>query len=392
MGGQALAQAIEANRIHRLDRGHLHGFDTAARNLADQLEHALLAWLDEQNRRTLAPCPARAPDAVHIHLGVARHVVVKDVADALDIQSACGDIGGHDNMNARILEPLHRLLALLLAEVTAKRLGRNTAPTQKIGHFGRRGLGAHEHHGRIHGFGFEQTRQQLGLLAGVHQHVALGNGGGRGGGLLDAHLGRVDQMLGRNAGNRPRHGGRKQGDLTVIRGMRQHPFHVVDEAHPQHLVRFVQHQHLQVRDIQRALAHMVHHPSGRADHNIHTRAQGAGLRRVRRAAVDRNHAAAGQPLGVGRERLGHLLSQLTGGRQHQGGGRAPTGLVLLRQHGQQGQRKCRRLAGAGLGHAQHIPAIQQIRDGLGLDRRGFFVPEGGYGLENGVGKTKRGKA
>ena len=114
-----------------------------------------------------------------------------------------------------------------------------------------------------------------------------------------------------------RHRRREQCDLARRRRLLQDRLDVVDEAHAQHLVGFVQHQRLELRQIQRAVFQVIDHAARRADDDVHAAAQRAQLRTVALAAVDRQHVEAGQVRGVALEGLGHLDRQFARRRQHQ---------------------------------------------------------------------------
>ncbi len=110
---------------------------------------------------------------------------------------------------------------------------------------------------------------------------------------------------------------------------------------------------------------MVYHTTGGANHHLRAASQSGQLHGIRRSAVDRQHVELRQIGTVAAERLGHLQSQLPGGHQHQRLGHL-AGDVDLGQHR---NRKCRRLAGAGLRQPHHVGACHQRRDRSRLDSR-----------------------
>ncbi len=175
---------------------------------------------------------------------------------------------------------------------------------------------------------------------------------------------RIVQVALGNLADLRRHGRGEQRDLPLRWCVLQDPLDVIDETHTQHLVRLVEHQCLQARDIQGAATHMVHDASRRPDHHLDSAAQLVELHAHPLPAVDRQHVEAGQEPRIGLHRLGNLQGQLTRRRQYQ----------QLRMIGrrvdacEQRQRKGGSLAGPGLGLADHVTTVQQHRDGLGLDR------------------------
>src|SRR5690606_7875431 len=127
----------------------------------DQREQALLARCHEQYRLTAASGTAGAADAVNVGFGVVGNVVIYDVADAIDIQAACGDVGGDENVDFSILEILHRLFAQFLRHVTIQCHRFVTTRLQLVGEFQRRGPGAHEHDYAVEVLDFEDARQRI---------------------------------------------------------------------------------------------------------------------------------------------------------------------------------------------------------------------------------------
>ena len=55
----------------------------------------------------------------------------------------------------------------------------------------------------------------------------------------------------------------------LARNLSQNRFHILAEAHVQHLVRFIQNDHFQVVQTDRMASHMIHHASRCADDDLH---------------------------------------------------------------------------------------------------------------------------
>ena len=73
--------------------GSVHRLDRLARARARCRAAVALARRDEQDRLAAAAGAAGAADAVDVALDVVGDVVVDDVADALDVEAARGDVG-----------------------------------------------------------------------------------------------------------------------------------------------------------------------------------------------------------------------------------------------------------------------------------------------------------
>ena len=382
--GDLLEEARHATVVHRRHRRQPHLLDRLPGGALDRAQHALLARGDEQDRLAAASGTAGAADPVHVALGVVRDVVVEHVADALHVQAARGHVGGHQHVELAVLELLDGALALLLLDVAVDRAGGHAARLQLLGQLlgGRLGPGEHDH--RVERLGFQDAGQRIELVHAGDEPVALPDVG-RGGGLgRDGDFGRILEVGLGDAPDRRRHGRREQRDLAVRRGFLQHRLDVVDEAHPQHFVGFVQDQALQFGQVQGAAVEVVDHPARGADHDLHAAAQGLQLRAVALAAVDRQHVEARDPGRVALERLGDLDGQLARGRQHQRL-RPGAGHVQLGQHR---QRERGGLAGTGLGGAEHVAPGEQRRDGRGLDRRGRFVADVGQRGQQRLGQAE----
>lgn len=69
---------------------------------------------DERDADALAPSAPGAPDAMDVRLVVAGRIEVDHVRDAVDIDSASGDVGRDKRVDATGLKARQRLLALAL--------------------------------------------------------------------------------------------------------------------------------------------------------------------------------------------------------------------------------------------------------------------------------------
>ena len=164
---------------------------------------------------------------------------------------------------------------------------------------------------------------------------------------------------------------------SVCRLLAQHgddPLDVMDEAHVEHAVGFVQHQHLDLVEAQRALVDEIDQAAGRGHEHFDAVRQRAHLPVDRHAADGQCNRERADVAPVGAEAVGDLAGQFARRREHQhaaGFFRRPQTLVL--QVMEDRQRESRGFAGSGLRDADDIAALQGERDGLGLDRRGGKV-------------------
>ena len=68
---------------------------------------------DQRDRQALGAGATGAADAVHV-LVAAAHVEVDHQVQAFDVQAACGDVGGDEDLHRALLQALDGQLAVLL--------------------------------------------------------------------------------------------------------------------------------------------------------------------------------------------------------------------------------------------------------------------------------------
>ena len=78
---------------------------------------------DQGHRQARLARAAGAADAMHVVLGVERHVVVEDRGQVDDVEAARGHVGGHQQVHVAALEGVERLQALVLRLVAVQRGG-----------------------------------------------------------------------------------------------------------------------------------------------------------------------------------------------------------------------------------------------------------------------------
>ena len=171
----------------------------------------------ERDRDAAGAGARGAADAVHVALGLVRQVEVDHVRDAVDVDAAGGDVGGHQHAGAPARKPAQRALPRALRSCCR---GWRSAPMparcQLLGHAVGAVLGAGEHEHPVDVADRpSSSRQQRRACSGLSHEVdrlvdALG--GGRGAGVdRDAH--RVAQQLVGQLRDLRRHGGGEQQRL-----------------------------------------------------------------------------------------------------------------------------------------------------------------------------------
>jgi hypothetical protein len=213
--------------------------------------------------------------------------------------------------------------------------------------------------------------EQLALAVMVHRVLHLRDQLGGRVAARDFDGFRVLHERARQLANLLREGGREQQVLARRGQQGEDLADVVDEAHVEHAIGLVQHQDLDLLQVDGPLLHVVEQPAGRGDDDVDPAAQRIDLRLHADAAVDARRFHLGV-LAVGAHALLDLERELArrGDDQH---------ADLLRDRGalrkelQDGQHKARGFPGAGLRGAEQVAACEDYRDGLRLDGGGNGV-------------------
>ena len=179
------------------------------------------------------------------------------------------------------------------------------------------------------------------------------------------------QVLLRHPADRGGHGRGEERDLLGVGGVREDGLDILGEAHLEHLVGLVEHEVLQLGEVEGALVEVVHDPAGRADDDVDAAAERRQLDAVALAAVDGQHVHAAHVRAYFSN-----ASQTCRASSRVGASTSACGRLLREvEPVEDRQRECRGLAGAGLREADDVAAGEQGRDGRGLDRRGRLVPD-----------------
>ena len=226
---------------------------------------------------------------------------------------------------------------------------------------------------RLTGSCFSKLRQDGRLGREIDLDDALGDAvDGRGdrrhrdaGGIAQHRFGEFGDIL--------RHRRREEQRLPLDRQLGDDLPDVVDEAHVEHAVGFVEHQEFDLVELQPVALHEVEQAAGGRDHDfdaLHHRADLA----AHRHAADRQRRGEADVAAIGVEAVEDLARQFAGRREHQhAAGLRLRPDAVFQNAVQDRQREGRRLAGAGLGDADDVASGKRQRDGLSLDRGGCDV-------------------
>ena len=319
-----------------------------------------------------------------------RQVEVHDIGHARNVDPARGHVGRDQHVDLAIAEALDRAVTLALRFVAVDRFRVVAIGAQALHQLFRAMLGAGEHKRQRAHIGREDIAQLAGLLSFAVEEVhRLGDlvGSLAGGRNLNA-LG-IGEVGLRDFLHLLRHRGREQQGLTRGAKARRDLAQRMNEAEVEHLVGLVEHQMAGVAQVDRAAIHQVDQSARGGDENV-VAAMHHGDLTVDRLAADNGRDVHLGALNEPREVIGDLVHQLAGRREDQclaGLGRRFARLrhQLVDERQAEGQR----LAGAGLGEAQHVMARKNQRDRLFLNRGRLGELCACERLENGRGEPQR---
>ncbi|CAM2160898.1 hypothetical protein PT2222_90115 [Paraburkholderia tropica] len=371
----AAAAAAFVMRHRRIDREMLDGQRTLD-ELFDIGELLFLVRRAQRQRVAGRARAARAADTVHIVFRVERQVEVDDGRQFGDVETARGHVGGHQRLDLAALEGVERLHALALRAVAVNRGGHDALLLDLARETARADLAVAEHDHLLEAAIADQLHDRARLVAFGDFIDDLRDVGVRGvaardfDGLRRAQIGRRQLLDFR------RERGREQQRLTLLRQQVQDALEVGQEAHVEHAVGFVEHEHLHLAEVRGLLLDVVEQTARRRDQDFHAAAQFVRLR-IHVDAAEHHRAAQRRVLRVGAHVVGDLVGQLARGREDQRAHRMARGRCARARERQETledrQREARGLAGAGLRGAHHVAAREDHGDGLRLDRRGRRV-------------------
>ena len=142
--------------------------DRLLRDALDVGELTLLPRFGERDRHALPPGPPDAADAVHVALGGRRDVVVHDVGERVDVETACRDVGGDQELGGAVAEAAHHAVALGLVHAAVERLGAVAAAVHRLGEDVDLGAGAAEHERGRRRLDVEDAPERGGLVRPLH--------------------------------------------------------------------------------------------------------------------------------------------------------------------------------------------------------------------------------
>ena len=255
----------------------------------DVLHKAFFVHANKVDGRAIGAGAAGAANAVHIVFADVGDFVVHYVRQFIDVDTACGNVGGDQGAHIAALEASQRLGARSLAFVAMQGHGADAVLFQIFGHVVSAKFGAGKDQYLAPVLAVDDVRQQGFFLAAPHRVDDLVDALHRGVARGHLHALRVFEQRGGQVANLVAKGGREQQALLVARHQGQHFFHIMDKAHIQHAVGFVEHQNLHLTQVQHALLVQVQQAAGGGYQQVHAAFELGDLRVHAHAA--KNHRA-----------------------------------------------------------------------------------------------------
>ena len=165
--------------------------DRHADELLDIAQERCLLGIAERDGDAVRPGPRRAADAVHIGFRHVRKIVVHHMADAVDVDAACGDIGGDQRAHPALAKGSKHPFALVLRFVAVDRFGCDPGLDQAAHDLVGAVLGAREYESAVDRFALQYVHENRWLRRAVDMNDALLDAFDRGGGRRHRNLGRI---------------------------------------------------------------------------------------------------------------------------------------------------------------------------------------------------------
>ncbi len=293
--------------------GHRNCYPNKLLNIAQ--EGHLLA-LAKGNRDAFHARASRTADTVHVGFRHIRQIKVDDVADAIDIDSARGDIGGNEGPDLALTKGGENALALVLRFIAVNCFGADASSDQATHDLVGAMLGSCEDQGTVNRFSPQHVDQDCRLCGTIDANDALLDAFNGRGGRRYRDLDRVAQHLHGEFGDGTRQGGRKHQRLPLDRKHTDNLTDIMDKAHVEHPVGFVENEPLDLAQSERIVFDKIKQPARRGDENIRAIEQRANLPTHRHTAY-RQRGSKAQVAAVRAEGIEDLAQQFAGRAEHQ---------------------------------------------------------------------------
>ena len=352
---------------------------------AGHLAHlTALVRLDQRDADAGPSRAAGAADTVDVGLVILGRIEVDHVGDARHVDSARGDVSGHQRVDVTGLKAGQSGLALALGLVAVHRDGLMAARAQALDQPVGAALGAHEDQSEV-AVALQLADQGLDPVAADGHEAMLDLLGGAPGGRAMLVLSRVVGVLAGDASGLAVQRGGEEQRLALGGAGGDDPVHGGAEAHVEHPVGLVEDQRADVAQVKGPALELVLQ-AARGGHDDVALGGVFALFDQADPAVDGGDAQSARVSDVAQVG-GDLRGQLARRGEDQRGGAGPVGGDPVDERDPEGQG----LARAGGGPGQDVAAVEDVRQNEGLHGEGFGDTVGGERAHDGVGHAKFGE-
>ena len=333
----------------------------------DAADPVFIGCRGEHDGQAFTAGPARAADAVDVVVDVVGDIEVEDVGNAFDIDAAGGDVRGDQDLRLGFGKVAQDLVTAALGHVAVEFADVEALGDEFACQEGSPFLGVAEDDGQV-GVHVGQHLAELRQFLFFCHHVDALFDVFQGDGLAfeDIQDQRALHVLLGQAFDLIRDGGREEEELPPFRRQADEGIDVFQEAGLEHLVRFVDDDPADAAEVEGMAAAVVEEPAWCADDDVWMAVQFLQLILDGLAADEAEDVDAQfrcQRIGD----VGNLTGQFPCRRHDQDLFGVDIRLDLLQRRQEEGKG----LARASLGLGQDVAALEQRRDGLGLDGRRF---------------------
>ncbi len=304
--------------------------------------------------------------AVQVVLVVTGRVHVQDQVDAVDVDTAGGDVGRDERVDEALLEVLEHASTGTLRHTAVQGVRLDAGLDELLGDAVGAQLGADEDDRAALAGGDRRGDRRLVLR--LHDEDVVRHGRDVALGGVDLVGDRVAQVALDQGADLVLHGGGEEHALAAAGDLVEQLGDLGQEAQVGHLVGLVEDGDLDVLQGAGAPVDDVAQTARGGDEDVDTALQRVDLVAHRRTAADDLHLQA-EHVAVRLQRVRDLHRELTGRGEDDRAGLLLLG-VPTGQRGQGRQTEGEGLAGAGTATAQDVLAGQGVRDGRRLDREG----------------------
>lgn len=342
-----------------------HRFNGLPRGAFETLQDTSATGVHKENGFPTATGSACASDPMHVGFAIPRQIIVDHVRNAADVESAGGNIGGHDNADLTGFELFDDAFTLCLGHFAVERCSAVAVLAEQLSE---RLCGAaefDENDGGVVGLSFEQAEECRFFLFGSCDHIPLPNGFSRSCSLLDFNIHRIPQLLLSNLADAFRHRGGEECCLPCRRESFKDPVNAFRKAHAEHFIGFVKDKATEGLEFERTSIHVIHDASGRPHNHVHATIEQTELRPHGSSAINCRHLQPRQTRRISFEGCCGLQCELASGDHYQHLRTTHRNINVV----QQWQRKGRCFAGTRLSLSEQIATGKEVRDRASLNRR-----------------------